>query len=140
MIAHSVFPLINSVKNQTFVVFQNSLFLSQILACESAIVSINVDDKRSLDHNRKGKTMGDNVYCEYCGHKANSVNLLTSNSCGRHPSGSNRGKHKLYEGGEKSEYVCKYCGRSAHTISELVSNSCGRHPDGSNKGKHAPAL
>lgn len=77
-----------------------------------------------------------NYYCEYCGQKYSSVSSLVSNSCPRHPDG--RGKHKLYEGGEKSEYTCKYCGKSYHDLRTLTSNSCPRHPDG--RGKHAPAL
>lgn len=58
--------------------------------------------------------------------------------CLRHPLGANRGKHKLYEGEEKSKYACKYCGTSKSSISNLTSASCRRHPDGANKGKHAP--
>ena len=42
-----------------------------------------------------------NFYCEYCGYKSNSVSTLTNGYCPRHPDG--RGKHKLYEGGEKSQ-------------------------------------
>ncbi len=78
--------------------------------------------------------------CEYCGAKAQSIQSLTGNSCLRHPSGANKGKHKLYEGSEKSQYSCKYCGYTTASISSLTSNSCMRHPDGTNKGKHAPAL
>lgn len=81
-----------------------------------------------------------NFYCEYCGTKASSIANLTASSCHRHPNGSNKGKHKLYEGSEKSKYSCKYCGTSASSITNLVSTSCHRHPDGSNKGKHAVAL
>ena len=81
-----------------------------------------------------------NYYCEYCGHKASSVNALTSASCPRHPDGPNKGKHKLYEGSEKSRYTCKYCGHTASSIASLTSASCPRHPNGANKGKHAPAL
>jgi DNA-directed RNA polymerase subunit RPC12/RpoP len=81
-----------------------------------------------------------NFYCEYCGAKYSSVSSLTSNSCPKHPLGSNKGKHKLYEGSEKAQYTCKYCGAKYSTISSLTSNSCPKHPNGSNKGKHAPAL
>ena len=81
-----------------------------------------------------------NYYCEYCGHKASSIQSLTSAACPRHPLGSNKGKHKLYEGSEKDKYTCKYCGHSSSTLATLTSASCPRHPDGSNKGKHAPAL
>lgn len=79
-------------------------------------------------------------YCEYCGIDRSSVSSLTGSSCGRHPLGSNKGKHKLYEGAEKKQYTCKYCGTNRTSISSLTGSSCGRHPDGSNKGKHAPAL
>ena len=81
-----------------------------------------------------------NYYCEYCGEKFSSISSLTLNSCHRHPNGSNKGKHKLYEGSEKTKYNCKYCGQSFNSISSMTLNSCHRHPDGSNKGKHAPAL
>lgn len=81
-----------------------------------------------------------NYYCEYCGRKFSSVADLTSSSCIRHPDGSNKGRHKLYEGSEKSKYVCKYCGRQFSSIADLTSSSCVRHPNGSNKGRHAPAL
>ena len=81
-----------------------------------------------------------NYYCEYCGQKYSVVRNLTANSCSRHPDGPNKGKHKLYEGGEKSQYTCKYCGQKYSDIRNLTANSCSRHPDGPNKGKHAPAL
>lgn len=79
-------------------------------------------------------------YCEYCGHKFSNVSGLTANSCPRHPNGQNKGKHKLYEGVEKSKYTCKYCGNSFGSIDSMTANSCPRHPNGQNKGKHAPAL
>ncbi|MCZ2131121.1 MAG: hypothetical protein LC109_12765 [Bacteroidia bacterium] len=81
-----------------------------------------------------------NFYCEYCGTKSSSVSSLTGSSCSRHPSGPNKGKHKLYEGSEKSQYVCKYCGTKSSSLSSLTGSSCSRHPEGANKGKHAPAL
>lgn len=81
-----------------------------------------------------------NYYCEYCGQKASSVSSLTSQNCSRHPNGPGKGKHKLYEGGEKSKYTCKYCGQSSTSISSLTSQNCSRHPDGAGKGKHSPAL
>lgn len=80
-----------------------------------------------------------NFYCEYCGTKYSSVSSLTATSCFRHPSGANKGKHKLYEGDEKSQYTCKYCGTKNSSLSSLTATSCFRHPDGANKGKHAPA-
>ena len=81
-----------------------------------------------------------NFYCEYCGSKYSSVASLTASSCSRHPDGSYKGKHKLYEGSEKSQYTCKYCGQNYSNIASLTSNNCARHPDGSYKGKHSPAL
>jgi DNA-directed RNA polymerase subunit RPC12/RpoP len=81
-----------------------------------------------------------NFYCEYCGQKFSSVSSLTASSCPRHPLGSMMGKHKLYEGSEKSKYTCKYCGQSFSSISSMTASSCPRHPNGSMKGKHAPAL
>jgi len=81
-----------------------------------------------------------NFYCEYCGNKYSSVSSLTASSCSRHPLGPNKGKHKLYEGAEKSKYTCKYCGNGYSSISSLTASSCSRHPNGANKGKHSPAL
>ncbi len=81
-----------------------------------------------------------NFYCEYCGQKFSSVTSLTAGSCYRHPNGPNKGKHKLYEGSEKSKYTCKYCGQSFSSLTSLTAGSCYRHPNGPNKGKHAPAL
>lgn len=79
-------------------------------------------------------------YCKYCGTKASSVASLTGSSCSRHPDGANRGKHVLYEGGEKSQYTCKNCGGKASSLASLTGSSCSRHPDGANRGKHQPAL
>ncbi len=81
-----------------------------------------------------------NFYCEYCGQRHSSVTSLTSGSCPKHPLGAHKGKHKLYEGGEKTKYTCKYCGTTHSSIAILTSSTCPRHPDGSHKGKHAPAL
>lgn len=81
-----------------------------------------------------------NFYCEYCGQKYSSVSSLTASSCSRHPDGLCKGKHKLYEGSEKSQYVCKYCGQKYSSLSSLTASSCSRHPNGPCKGKHAPAL
>lgn len=81
-----------------------------------------------------------NFYCEYCGTKRSSVSSLTASPCSRHPLGANKGKHKLYEGSEKSKYTCKYCGTERPSISSLTSSPCHRHPNGVNKGKHSPAL
>ncbi len=79
-----------------------------------------------------------NFYCEYCGQKYSSVSSLTGSSCSRHPNGPGKGKHKLYEGAEKSQYVCKYCGQKYSSISNLTGSSCSRQPNG--PCKHAPAL
>ena len=81
-----------------------------------------------------------NYYCEYCGHKFPDVRLLVSATCVKHPDGSHKGKHKLYEGSEKSEYICKYCGRKFSSIMLMTSGTCANHPKGSNKGGHAPTL
>ncbi len=81
-----------------------------------------------------------NYYCKYCGHKSNSINNLTASSCPRHPNGTAKGKHMLYEGAEKNQYACKYCGRKSPTIFSLTSSSCPRHPNGTAKGKCEPAL
>jgi len=81
-----------------------------------------------------------NYYCEYCGQKYSSVISLTAGLCFRHPNGANKGKHKLYEGSEKSKYTCKYCGQSYSSLISLTAGLCARHPNGANKGKHAPAL
>ena len=80
------------------------------------------------------------VFCKYCGRQAASVRSLTANKCQRHPSGSFKGPHALYEGSEKPEYVCKFCGRKANSIRTLTANKCQRHPDGAYKGPHVPAL
>ena len=85
-------------------------------------------------------TMSAHYYCEYCGHKFPSVRLLTSGTCPRHPDGSNKGHHKLYEGTEKSEYTCKYCGKKFPSIQVMVGGQCVNHPKGENKGNHSPAL
>lgn len=80
------------------------------------------------------------VYCKYCGHKATSVSSLTASLCMRHPNGPGKGKHALYEGSEKEQYMCKYCGRKATSISSLTASKCNRHPNGPAKGNHEPAL
>lgn len=81
-----------------------------------------------------------NYYCEYCGQSFSSVAALTIGSCAFHPNGMYKGKHKLYEGGEKSSYCCKYCGQQFSSLKALTMGACGRHPNGMYKGKHAPAL
>jgi len=81
-----------------------------------------------------------NCYCKYCGTKASNVTSLTSGPCFRHPLGTNKGKHSLYEGSEKSQYTCRNCGFKNTTLGSLTSGDCPKHPDGYNKGKHQPAL
>lgn len=81
-----------------------------------------------------------NFYCEYCGARHHSVASLTSSACSRHPLGSGKGKHKLYEGSEKKQYTCKYCGTMYNSLSGLTSGACHKHPEGTLKGKHSPAL
>ena len=81
-----------------------------------------------------------NYYCEYCGYKADDARVLVMLNCHRHPAGPMKGRHKLYEGTEKSVYTCKYCGFRARSIKTLTSLNCFRHPAGSMKGKHSPAL
>lgn len=81
-----------------------------------------------------------NFYCEYCGAKASSVSSLTSGWCIKHPNGSNKGKHSLYQGSEKPQYTCRFCGSKASSVSSLTSGWCIKHPTGANKGHHAPAL
>lgn len=81
-----------------------------------------------------------NFYCEYCGQKYSSVSALTAGTCPRHPNGSGRGKHKLYEGSEQSKYICEYCGQTYSSISAMVAGNCSRHPLGSCKGKHHPFI
>lgn len=75
------------------------------------------------------------VQCKWCGTSAANVSGLTINACSRNP--NKGGRHELYEGSEKTQYICKYCGTSASSISALTTNSCSRHP---NKGRHEVAL
>ena len=81
-----------------------------------------------------------NYYCEYCGHKFPTARMLAMVSCLRHPNGSHRGNHKLYEGNEKPEYTCKYCGRKFKSMLQMCSAPCFFHPDGANKGTHRAML
>ena len=90
-------------------------------------ISAGTNNKKSIRY----------YYCEYCGGKYSSISSLTSNSCPRYPYGGT-GRHKLYEGSEKSQYYCKYCGQGYSSISNLTSNTCPRNPNG--KRRHSPAL
>lgn len=95
----------------------------------------------SINPQKKDKRMEkQNFYCEYCGHKFPTARLLASAPCPRHPDGSNKGKHKLYEGTEKSKYTCRFCGRQFPSILVMTGGTCTYHPKGSNKGRHSPAL
>ena len=75
-------------------------------------------------------------YCKYCGTSASNAKTLLNGWCPKHPAGQNKGKHALYEGGERDDYFCVYCGQKYHTLSSLLSGWCYKHPDGQNKGKH----
>ena len=81
-----------------------------------------------------------NYYCEYCGMQFSSVRALTACRCARHPSGSNKGYHKVYEGSEKTQYTCKFCGLKFSSIRAMTACRCARHLNGANKGYHAPTL
>ncbi|MGL5958850.1 MAG: C2H2-type zinc finger protein [Phocaeicola sp.] len=105
------------------------------LICLCAMLTNLYADSASVE-----QTATKSVYCEYCGHKFPNARLLLNSTCPRHPNGSNKGNHKLYEGSEKSKYTCKYCGKSFHSIQAMIGGSCSKHPSGSNKGNHSPAL
>lgn len=81
-----------------------------------------------------------NYYCEYCGQEFSNPRNLTAQNCLKHPNGALKGKHKLYEGSEKSQYICKYCGNSFNSIRILTAQKCLKHPNGTLKGGHSPAL
>ena len=65
---------------------------------------------------------------------------MTNNRCAKHPNGTNKGQHELYEGKEKSKYACKFCGIKYTSISSMTNNRCAKHPNGTNKGQHSPTL
>ena len=81
-----------------------------------------------------GQEMG--VYCKYCGQEARDVRALVSGVCPKHPAGFAKGKHALFEGEARGEYVCVYCGQTASSVRALVTVPCPKHPDGFAKGKH----
>lgn len=81
-----------------------------------------------------------NYYCEYCGMPFSSIRALSACRCSKHPLGSNKGYHKLYEGSEKPQYTCKYCGMKFSTIRAMTGSRCHKHPSGSVQGYHSPAL
>ena len=77
-------------------------------------------------------------YCQNCGSKSSTILSLTEKSCYRHPLGSGKGKHVLYEGPEKAQYFCKHCVTISSTILSLTSFFCPYHPDGESQGRHVP--
>jgi predicted nucleic acid-binding Zn ribbon protein len=80
--------------------------------------------------------MAQNFYCKWCGMKFSNVQVLTAQTCMRHP--VKNSKHELYEGSEKPQYTCKYCGMKFTSLQVLTAQPCMRHPT---KGsKHEPAL
>ena len=96
---------------------------------------------------------GAGVSCKYCGQEAREARALLSSICPRHPDGFGKGKHALFEGAQRDEYVCvsayegsvktsytcKYCGQTARSVRALVSSTCPKHPSGFAKGRHSPA-
>ena len=74
-------------------------------------------------------------YCEYCGIKQPNLNLLVTGYCLYNPDRAH-GRHKLYEGPEKSLYHCKYCGAKYPNLKQLVMGDCLYSPH----RKHSPAL
>ena len=112
-----------------------------MIVCDDTMaMSAAADKDNSREDFKLGGFFMANYYCEYCGEKFSSIASLTRWNCFRHPSGANKGTHKLYEGSEKSQYVCKYCGEKFSSIASLTRWNCFRHPSGANKGTHAPAL
>ena len=83
-------------------------------------------------------------YCKYCGKDYSTVKLLAydGSNCPYHPNGPYKGRHALYEGGEKPEYTCKYCGQKFRTLKLMAydGRKCPRHPKGYGKGPHEPTL
>lgn len=112
------------------------LFLSIPIVLVTGLLLISATFLPQPTHMEKKQT----YYCEYCGKKFPDVRQLTSATCPRHPDGSNKGRHKLYEGSEKQEYTCKYCGKKFPSIQVMTGGQCVNHPKGTNKGPHAPAL
>lgn len=110
--------------------------ISITITCLLALIMLS----SGIQQKKGGKMQQKYYYCEYCGHRFPSVRLLTSAPCVRHPDGPNKGRHKLYEGTEKSEYTCKYCGRKFPSIMLMTAAPCVNHPKGPNKGNHSPAL
>lgn len=79
-------------------------------------------------------------FCKNCGSKFNNMRTMTSTKCPRHPRGSNKGYHQLYEGSIKKIYICKNCGSKFNNLRTMTTAKCPKHPNGSNKGTHQPAL
>lgn len=111
-----------------------AIFLALLALCFST-VQADADELQRKEYMEKKM-----YYCEYCGHKFPDVRSLVTATCPRHPDGSGKGRHKLYEGTEKKMYTCKYCGKQFPSIMLMTGGTCPYHPKGSNKGGHAPAL
>jgi predicted nucleic acid-binding Zn ribbon protein len=79
-------------------------------------------------------------YCVNCGKDFASVRDMIMSPCQKHPLGSFKGNHILYEGSEKSQYTCKYCGKKFSSIRNMTWSPCQYHPKGAFKGDHSPAL
>lgn len=79
------------------------------------------------------------VYCSQCGRSWPSRQAMGNSNCTRHPKGCNKGPHKAYSGGEKTQYICKYCGRKWPSIANMTNTNCEKHPKGRLAGRHYPA-
>lgn len=102
-----------------------------------------VQEKRRIEEEKRAeeeRKRNIKYYCVYCGHPFPSIMALTNATCTMHPNGWGGGKHKLYEGSQKSTYYCKYCGHPFPSLLSLCNGTCLQHPDGVGKGKHSPAL
>ena len=77
-------------------------------------------------------------FCKYCGKDESDPSRLLRDTCPKHPAGTYKGKHELFEGPEDSEYRCIYCGKSERDFRRLVTDTCSKHPNGTYKGNHSP--
>ena len=130
-------------KEQTTRIMEDSMGLLAKYFFVKGLMGL-LDNKGAAAQNVKTPASGGKpssvVFCEYCGQKFSSAKTLINNNCPRHPAGSMKGKHKLYEGSEKSQYLCKYCGQKFSSIQSLTTNKCFKHPSGAFQGRHSPAL
>ena len=90
--------------------------------------------------NNKQYILMPRFYCVNCGKDFASVRDMIMSPCQKHPLGSFKGNHILYEGSEKSQYTCKYCGKKFSSIRNMTWSPCQYHPKGAFKGNHSPAL